>query len=55
VTTTPSDDRPTDSDQSIDHLPDADGAPLDADEGEPAVEPFAGDDDILSGHLNLPD
>jgi hypothetical protein len=28
---------------------------LDADEGEPAVEPFAGDDDILSGHLNLPD
>lgn len=55
MTTTPSDDRPSDADQSIDHLPGDDAKPLDADEGEPAVEPYAGDDDILSGHLNLPD
>ena len=55
MTTTPSNDSPLDPDESVDHVPGDDAKPLNADEGEPAVEPFAGDDDILSGHLNLPD
>ncbi|WP_375481604.1 hypothetical protein [uncultured Jatrophihabitans sp.] len=36
-------------DASVDDLPGDTGEPLDADEGEPAVEPFGGDDDIRSG------
>ncbi len=44
----PEKDRP-DTDESVDHLPGDATKPLDADEEEPDIKPFAGDDDIASG------
>ncbi|WP_375499082.1 hypothetical protein [uncultured Jatrophihabitans sp.] len=42
---------PSDPDDASDDRYPGGEKPLNADEEEPNVEPFAGDDDILSGHI----